>query len=67
MDDATNSREIHFDNDAMCYRISSVHKILDYRNSKELANHPVWIAIHFLPGSDGKPARARHTGSFIKR
>ena len=67
VDDATNSGEIHFDNGAMYHRISSAHKMLDYRNSKELANHQVWIPFHFLPGNDGKPAGARHTGSFIKR
>ncbi|MBW1836358.1 MAG: hypothetical protein JRI99_05255, partial [Deltaproteobacteria bacterium] len=50
VDDATNSGTIHFKNGAMYKRISSAHKMLDYRNTDELANHQVWIPFHFLPG-----------------
>jgi|TARA_B110000467_G_scaffold148550_1_gene154508 hypothetical protein len=30
--------------------------MLDYRNSKELVNHQVWIPFHFLPGNNEKPS-----------
>ncbi|VAW71444.1 hypothetical protein MNBD_GAMMA12-3986 [hydrothermal vent metagenome] len=67
VDDATNSGSIRFDNDAMYHRISSAHKMLDYRNFDELSNHMVWTPFHFLPGNDGKEAGADHRGSFIKK
>jgi len=35
-------------------RISSSHKMLDYRNNSELANSRVWIPFHFLPSNDGQ-------------
>ena len=56
VDDATNSGVIYFKNGAMYSRISSAHKMLDYRNSDELANHQVWVPFHFLPGNGGSPA-----------
>lgn len=67
VDDATNSGVIRFDNDAMYSRISSAHKMLDYRNSDELANHRVWIPFHFLPGNDGFPAGKNPKGKFIRK
>ena len=67
VDDATNSGTIHFKNGAMYKRISSAHKMLDYRNTDELANHQVWIPFHFLPGNSGKPAGENPDGSFIKK
>ena len=67
VDDATNSGLIRFDNDAMYSRISSAHKMLDYRNSDELSNHRVWIPFHFLPGNGGVPAGENPKGSFIKK
>jgi len=67
VDDATNSGSIKFDNEAMYHRISSAHKMLDYRNSDELANHQVWIPFHFLPGNGGKPAGENPRGGFIKK
>ncbi|MEF1341179.1 hypothetical protein REH81_31175, partial [Vibrio rotiferianus] len=39
VDEATNSDPVRFDNGAMFNRISSAHKMLDYRNGNELANH----------------------------
>ena len=51
VDDATNSGIIHFDNGWSFDRICSAHKLLDYRNFQELANHHVWIPFHFLPGN----------------
>ena len=67
VDDATNSGVIKFDNDAMYGRISSAHKMLDYRNSDELANHQVWVPFHFLPGNGGKPAGENPSGGFIRK
>jgi hypothetical protein len=56
VDDATNSGLIQFDNGWSFSRLSSAHKMLDYRNFEELANHRVWIPFHFLPGNGGLPA-----------
>lgn len=67
VDDATNSGVIRFKNGAMYSRISSAHKMLDYRNSDELANHLVWIPFHFLPGNGGVPAGENPDGSFIRK
>ncbi len=67
VDDATNSGQIKFSNGAMYSRISSAHKMLDYRNSNELANHRVWIPFHFLPGNGGLAAGSNPTGSFINK
>jgi len=67
VDDATNSGVIHFKNNAMYSRISSAHRMLDYRNSDELANHRVWVPFHFLPGNGGAPAGENPNGSFIRK
>ena len=67
VDDATNSGVIHFKNGAMYSRISSAHKMLDYRNSDELANHRVWIPFHFLPGNGGQQAGENPNGTFIRK
>ncbi len=67
VDDATNSGTIHFTNGAMYKRISSAHKMLDYRNFDELANHQVWMPFHFLPGNGGMRAGKNPRGSFIKK
>ncbi len=67
VDDATNSGVIHFKNHAMYSRISSAHRMLDHRNSDELANHRVWIPFHFLPGNGGKPAGENPDGTFIRK
>jgi hypothetical protein len=57
VDDATNEGLIHFkDGISLFLRISSAHKMLDYRNFEELANYRVWIPYHFLPGNGGLPA-----------
>jgi len=65
VDDATNSGTIRFRNGAMFERISSAHKMLDYRNFKDLSNHRVWIPFHFLPGNASLPAGENPEGSFI--
>lgn len=67
VDDATSSGTIYFDNRAVYNRISSAHKMLDIRNTEELANHCVWMPFHFLPGNGGLPADQNPTGSFIEK
>ncbi|HSM83848.1 MAG TPA: DUF6765 family protein [Nodosilinea sp.] len=67
VDDSTQAGLIRFDNGAMFDRISSAHKMLDYRNFKELANHQVWIPFHFLPGNGGLPPGQDPPGSFIEK
>lgn len=67
VDDATNDGVIRFDNGAMYSRISSAHKMLDYRNSKALKNRQVWLPFHFLPGNGGLPAGKTPRGAFHKR
>ena len=65
--DATNSGIIKFDNGSMYNRISSSHKMLDYRNFSALANHQLWIPFHFLPGNGGLPAGENPEGTFIDK
>jgi hypothetical protein len=67
VDEATNAEPVRFSNGAMFNRIASAHKMLDYRNGNELANHLAWIPFHFLPGNDGKDSSATPEGSFIHR
>ncbi len=67
VDEATNSEPIRFQNGAMFERISSAHKMLDYRNGNDLANHLAWIPFHFLPGNDGLESIDVPNGGFIKR
>lgn len=67
VDDATNGGVIDFDNGAKYLRTSSAHKMLDYRNFKELANHRVWIPFHFLPGNGGLPPGEDPPGTFIDK
>jgi hypothetical protein len=67
VDDATTTGVIKFDNGAMFSRISSAHKLLDYRNFSELANHHVWLPFHFLPGNGNLPADQNPPGSFIDK
>jgi hypothetical protein len=67
VDDAINGGIIKFNNGAMFTRISSAHKMLDYRNFKELANYHVWIPFHFLPGNGGKKPGENPEGKFIEK
>ena len=69
VDDATSAGTVYFNNQAVYNRISSAHKMLDCRNSQELANHQVWLAFHFLPGNGGKEADENWDGdgSFIRK
>lgn len=67
VDDATNSGLIRFDNGTIFNHISSAHKLLDYRNFRQLANYQVWIPFHFLPGNEGLPAHQNSNGTFINK
>ncbi len=67
VDDATSKGPIFFENRAVFNRISSAHKMLDKRNTIELANHQVWLAFHFLPGNGGYEAGQDPSGSFINK
>ncbi len=67
VDDATSSGTVYFDNRAVYNRISSAHKMLDLRNTEELANHCVWMPFHFLPGNGGLPADQNPNGGFIEK
>lgn len=67
VDEATNSEPVRFSNGAMFNRISSAHKMLDYRNGNELANHLAWIPFHFLPGNNGQESHTTPDGGFIQR
>ncbi len=62
VDDATNSGVLEFDDGASYSRISSAHKMLDYRNFAKLAAARVWVPFHFLPGNDGLPRGQRPAG-----
>ncbi|MDP8207519.1 MAG: hypothetical protein P9L92_12705 [Candidatus Electryonea clarkiae] len=67
VDEAINSGIVYFRNKAMYSRISSAHKMVDYRNFEELANHHVWIPFHFLPGNGGEKAGDNPEGSFVNK
>lgn len=72
VDDATTEGVIWFDNGMIYPRTASAHKMLDYRNMRDLANHRVWLPFHFLPGNGGDPMPAeppeyRSVEEFIAR
>jgi len=67
VDDATEDGTIGFDNGARYSRISSAHRMLDYRNFDSLAASRVWLPFHFLPGNRGLPADEAPDGPFIER
>src|SRR5262249_6901909 len=46
VDDAVNAGAIEFENGASYSRISSAHKMLDYRNFEALADAVVWVPFH---------------------
>ena len=67
VDDATNGGLISFENGALYNHIASAHKMLDYNNAKNLANHLVWVPFHFLPGNGGMEAGKNPDGGFIQK
>lgn len=64
VDDAVNSGTILFQNRSAYEFRASAHKMLDYRNFKELANHHVWIPFHFIPGNE---VRATSVDAFAQK
>lgn len=67
VDDATEDGTIEFDSGARYSRLSSAHRMLDYRNFESLAASRVWIPFHFLPGNMGLSAGEIPEGPFIQR
>lgn len=67
VDDATNDGFIAFENECMYYHIASAHKMLDYQNFDELANHHAWIPFHFLPGNEGLTAHEGKDLDFVQK
>jgi hypothetical protein len=67
VDDATNSGTIEFDNGAKYTRISSAHKMLDYKNFDDLENRHIWVPFHFLPGNSRLQAGEDPQGGFHKK
>jgi hypothetical protein len=67
VDDAVTTGSVTFNNGAMYQRISSAHKMFDYRNFEELADQLVWVPFHFLPGNGGLPAGRDPEGPFIRK
>lgn len=68
VDDATNHGHVRFDNGATYSRIATAHKMLDYSNFSELANHKAWVPFHFLPGNNLKKAGEENVSDrFIRR
>ena len=67
VDDATESGVTEFDNGAMFYHEGSAHKMLDYRDFRELGTRNVWMPFHFLPGNSGLGAGKNPGGSFINK
>ncbi|MFW7377256.1 MAG: DUF6765 family protein [Oligoflexus sp.] len=67
VDDATNQGVIRFSNCALYQRTASAHKMLDYRNFRELANHQVWVPFHFLPGDEVRAEDRELIPDFVQR
>lgn len=64
VDDAVESGKILFSNRSAYQFEASAHKMLDYRNFEELANHHVWIPFHFIPGND---VRSSQVDSLVQK
>jgi hypothetical protein len=68
VDDATNSGVIQFaQSDSLYSRIASAHKMIDYSNFIDVANHLAWIPFHFLPGNGLLPAGESPEGGEIEK
>lgn len=52
VDDAVHEGTILFSNRSVYQFTASAHRMLDYRNFKELASHHAWIPFHFIPGNE---------------
>lgn len=67
VDDATESGLTAFDNGALFYHEGSAHKMLDYRDFRELGARNVWLPFHFLPGNSGLAGGKNPGGKFINK
>ena len=68
VDDATNAGSICFKNsEYMYFRIASAHRMIDYQNLIEVANHLVWLPFHFMPGNGGLPAGEEPDGGEVEK
>lgn len=67
VDDATESGVVEFDNGARYSHEASAHKMLDYRDFRELGTRNVWLPFHFLPGNMGLGAGKNPGGGFINK
>lgn len=67
VDDATNAGLVRFQNGALYERLATAHRMLDYRNFRELANHRVWVPFHFLPGNRGLGPGEDPRGTFADK
>jgi hypothetical protein len=68
VDDATNAGIVRFTNsDYMYSRIASAHRMIDYENFVDMANHLAWIPFHFLPGNGGLPKGSSPKGGDIQK
>ena len=67
VDDSECDVFVKFNNGALYKTICSAHKIFDYRNFDELADHLVWVPFHFLPGNNGLHNSEGREGDFISR
>jgi len=67
VDDSNCDVFVKFNNGALYKPICSAHKILDYRNFDQLADHLVWVPFHFLPGNNGLLNSKGQEDDFISR
>jgi hypothetical protein len=68
VDDATNAGIVKFtESDYLYSRIASAHKMIDYDNFVDSANHLAWIPFHFLPGNGSLPASEAPAGGELAK
>lgn len=67
VDDAVHEGMLTFQNRASYKFIASAHKMLDYRNFRELANKYVWIPFHFLPGNQIEDRYKDRVDNFLQK
>lgn len=67
VDDAVHDGTIMFDNGSLYNFIASAHKMLDYRNFKELAVHRCWVPFHFIPANELISGSSANISEFAQR
>jgi len=67
VDDSNCEVFVKFNNGALYKPICSAHKVLDYRNFDQLADHLVWAPFHFLPGNNGLRNDEGQEDNFVSR